>query len=261
MSESRADVKTYFSGLAETYARHRPSYAPGAIDAMIEGLPSPVRAADVGCGTGISTRLLAARGVHVIGIEPNADMRRQAQRDGAALPIDPAAGTIDFRDGTAEQTGLADATVHLVLCAQAFHWFDAPAALREFRRILQPQGRLALMWNIREDRDPFSAEFNRLTQRAQIAARQTGKDVRRDHAADPIIGGHFTNGRLLPFDNPQVFDLPGVLGRVRSASYWPAPGLLRDELESALRRAFEAHQRDGAITVEQRTELTLADRA
>ena len=66
-----------FSDRAEDYAKYRPSYPSEAIDSILEGLEAPERliAADIGAGTGISSRLFAARGVKVIAIEPNAAMR------------------------------------------------------------------------------------------------------------------------------------------------------------------------------------------
>src|SRR5690606_36647496 len=109
-------------------------YPPALIDAILGGLDAPIRAADVGAGTGISARALAQRGVEVVAVEPNAAMR-------AAAAPHP---RVTWREGTADDTGLPDGAVDLVLVAQAFHWFDPPGALREFHRILRPGGRLAI---------------------------------------------------------------------------------------------------------------------
>src|SRR5439155_1443196 len=103
-------------------------------------------AADVGAGTGIASRQLAAHGVRVLAVEPNAEMRAAAIRHPG----------IEWRAGTAEATGLDSGIVGLVLCAQAFHWFRAQHALAEFSRILRPGGRLALMWNSRDRADPLT---------------------------------------------------------------------------------------------------------
>src|SRR4051794_33099588 len=93
-----------FTGLAQLYAKSRPGYPDAAIDFLMDrcGLRPGSVAVDVGCGTGISTRLFAQRGLRVIGVEPNADMRRQAEA-AAVLPEVP---TPEYRDGRGEATGL-----------------------------------------------------------------------------------------------------------------------------------------------------------
>ena len=133
--DQHTDPLGYFTGLADLYSAFRPGYPAAAMAWMAAGLPRPLRTADVGCGTGISSRLLAAQGVSVIGVEPNADMLDEARRR------TPPEFDIDYRAGDAEHLPLEDSSVHLVLCAQAFHWFDAEAALREFHRVVAPGGR------------------------------------------------------------------------------------------------------------------------
>src|SRR5712691_10919508 len=97
------DPTARFTGLAELYARSRPGYPAQAVDFVLAtcNLRSGSALVDVGCGTGISSRLFAARGLHVIGIEPNADMRARA----AAEP----GPVVEYRDGRAESTGLPPA--------------------------------------------------------------------------------------------------------------------------------------------------------
>jgi ubiquinone/menaquinone biosynthesis C-methylase UbiE len=247
-------VTDYFTGLADGYKAHRPGYPPEAITAALEGLARPVRVADIGCGTGICTRMLAEAGAEVIGIEPNADMLTTARRhDG------PAPGRITYRLATAEETGLADASVDLVLCAQAFHWFDAPAALAEFARILTSGGRLALLWNRRDQSDPFMAGYEEIAARAQEHARGEGRLMRKNRAYDPASGGLFTNVRQLIFANAQSMDRSSLLGRARSASYFPRTSALKVELEADLHQLFDEHESDGLIVFRQRAELTLAD--
>lgn len=251
-------VTEYSSDRVDNYVRFRPCYAEAAIDSMLKGLSplddGPIVAADVGCGTGISSRQLAARDVRVYGVEPNHEMRGAAKLARGDL-------SIEFRDGTAERSGLDEASVDLVLCAQSFHWFQGAPALAEFHRILRPSGRLALMWNVRQPGNPFSATYKEIVQRAQAAADEAGRLVRRNRTGDPTEGGWFANRRVLTFPNPCRYDLAGILGRTRSTSYFPAHGPLREELEAALRQAFHACQSGGGVTLDQRTELILADRS
>lgn len=242
----------YFSGFADDYARFRPSYAAAAIDAILEGVDPPARVLDVGCGTGISTRLLAARGARVIGVDPSNDMLAEARR--VKTP------GVDYHLGTAEETGQPSASRDVVVCAQAFHWFDAERALKELHRVLMRGGRLALMWNVRDEADPFTAEYDAVVRRAQAAAKDAGRKVEVNRGADPSAGGWFENVRARAFPNPHRLDLAALLGRAGSASYFPKAGPLRAELERALEAAFARHAREGAVVLAQRTEVTLADR-
>jgi len=251
---AKRDVGSYFSGRADVYAAHRPSYPPTAIETALAGLGAPARVADVGCGTGISSRMLAHVGAKVIGLDPNQEMLAQARRQSADHDA-----SISYRRGTGEQTGLDESSVDLVLCAQSFHWFDAPAALAEFHRILVPAGRLALLWNIRQPIDAFMVGYEETVRRAREDAESQGRVVRRNRSHHPDDTGLFTNVRVFTFDNPQRLDLSALLGRAHSASYFPRSGPVCRELEEALRDLFAEHQSDGYITLRQRAELTLAD--
>src|SRR5689334_22197269 len=132
-----------FTGLADVYARCRPSYPEAALDAVVDfaGLTGSSLLVDVGCGTGISTRLFARRGIPVLGLDPNAEMRSRAE----AEDLPPGCPRPQYRDRRGEATGLPDHAATAVLAAQAFHWFDADAAFREFCRILVPNGAVALL--------------------------------------------------------------------------------------------------------------------
>jgi SAM-dependent methyltransferase len=239
-----------FSDRADDYVRYRPDYPAAAFDAMLAGLgpPSRLEAADIGAGTGISSRLLAERGVWVIAIEPNAAMR-------AAAAPHP---SIQWREGTGEQTGLESASVDLVLCAQAFHWFRQRDALAEFHRVLDPGGRLALLWNARDREDPLTRGYIE----AIHAVSGEHPAERRELEEDVVHrDGWFTPARLETFPHEQRLDLPGLIGRAASASYVPREGPAFDRLRGMLTRLFERHRDDdGTVVMRYVTRLYLADR-
>src|SRR5436190_1165691 len=81
-SESpKMDATTRFSDRVEHYVRSRPSYPPQFYDFLENDLhlPFPMTVADIGSGTGISTRPLLERGHTVHAIEPNQPMRQAAE--------------------------------------------------------------------------------------------------------------------------------------------------------------------------------------
>jgi ubiquinone/menaquinone biosynthesis C-methylase UbiE len=102
-----------------------------------------IDAVDIGAGTGIWTRSLAARGLRsVLAVEPNDDMRAQG--------IEGSRDTnIVWRKGSAEATGLPDRSADLVSMASSLHWSDFDQACDEFHRILRPGGVFAALWNPR----------------------------------------------------------------------------------------------------------------
>ena len=107
-AESSRDPTERFTGLAESYAQYRPTYPAQLFDALAEKaclMPGSL-VADIGCGTGISSRLMAERGWRVIGIEPNRDMLNQAQQTHSE--------GVEYRWARAEETQLGDASVHAV---------------------------------------------------------------------------------------------------------------------------------------------------
>jgi SAM-dependent methyltransferase len=75
--------------------------------------------------------------------------------------------TMDAREGTAEAIPLEDGSVDAVTVAQAFHWFEPQAALREIHRVLRPEGGVALFWNSRELDDPLQAAWGEIVREAK----------------------------------------------------------------------------------------------
>jgi SAM-dependent methyltransferase len=239
-----------FSDRAAEYVRYRPGYPTAAIDALLQGLAPPVMltAADVGAGTGISARALAERGVSVYAIEPN-----RAMREAAAPHI-----RVSWQAGTAEATGLPDAAVDLALAAQAFHWFQVSQALAEFRRVLRPAARLALMWNSRDRSDPATREY------VEAIHEVNGEHPAERRPFNPAAlteADRFSFPVKLEFRHAQELDRDGLIGRATSASYVPREGKAYAELTRLLAKLFERHRDDrGLVTLHYVTELHLSTR-
>lgn len=234
-----------FSNRAEDYAKYRPSYPSKAIDCILQGLEkNQLIAADVGAGTGISSRLLADRGIRVIAIEPNTAMKKVAE----AHPL------VEFRDGSAEETKLAENSIDLVTCFQAFHWFNPEATLKEFARILKPGGILAAVWNNRDREDKFTQEYSHLTKIASHNQSEmrygTERFLRDTDLFAPIR--HF----IFPYD--QILDCKALIGRAMSASYIPKQGTVATKLIHDLEQLYEQHKNsDGLVYLKYNTNVYL----
>jgi ubiquinone/menaquinone biosynthesis C-methylase UbiE len=239
------DSEERFSDRVENYILYRPQY-PGEVYAFLQekGLISPESiVADVGCGTGISSKLFLEKGHKVFGVEPNRPMLQAAENafkgNDLFIPV-PA---------PAEKTTLSDHSVDLVVCAQAFHWFDRENAKKEFKRILKEEGKVLLLWNERR------TEGEDFLQVYEDFLKMFGTDYKEvDHRqaqAENVLGSFF-NGNYLcaSFDNFQKLDLQGLKGRILSASYMPGPGHAdHDFMMYCLKKIFNRYEENGKVTL------------
>jgi SAM-dependent methyltransferase len=240
-----------FSDRVENYVRHRPSYPAGVIETLRAqaGLVAGAQVADIGSGTGIFAQLLLPHCARVYGIEPNAAMRLAGEK------LLGHGRNFESRAGTAEATGLSDASVDLVTAAQAFHWFDVAACRREFQRILRPGKMVALVWNERlTEATPFLRDYENLLERHATDYAQVNHakiDAARI-AAFFGSGGH----TVAEFPSEQSFDYEGLKGRLLSSSYAPNAGHPGHEpMIAELAALFSRHEQQGAVSFLYTTKL------
>lgn len=249
------DPTRRFSDRVEAYVAARPGY-PRELAVLLADellLPPEAVVADIGCGTGLSCQPFLDAGLLVIGVEPNEPMRSAADRRYAAVPR--------FRSqrGSAEATGLRDASVDLAVAGQAFHWFQPVPFAAELRRVLRPGGAVALFWNTRvHAATPFMAEYDALLIEhcPEYREKYRTDDLAAKHRAAmlTVFGGQHWREADLP--NVQELDRAGLVARVESDSYAPKPGDPgHPALVRALNALFDRHQRERRVQIVYRTRI------
>ena len=127
-----------WSGNSEVYHNVRPVPPTAIIKIILSWLRKEADiVVDVGCGTGLSTMIWCDFAEHVVGIEPNDDMRATAEKRASS-------SRIVFQKGVSNETNLPADYADVITVAQAFHWMDIDSTLSEFHRILKPGGVLAI---------------------------------------------------------------------------------------------------------------------
>jgi SAM-dependent methyltransferase len=121
-------------GFAERYDAYRPR-PPVALVELLSALAGGLLrlVVDVGCGTGLSTRVWANAADEVVGVEPNDSMRSVAE---AAT----GEGNVRYHAGSSYATGLDDGSVDILTCSQSLQWMRPEPALAEVRRVLRSGG-------------------------------------------------------------------------------------------------------------------------
>ena len=148
---------------------------------------------------------------------------------------------------------LPDASADVVASAQAFHWFDHDAALPEIARVLRPGGSLALVWNSRDDRDPWMAQLSAII----------GNETIEEWDVVPILqeGGLFGAVETARFSFVQVRDRESLLDLVLSRSYCAKlPASEREPVLDAVGRLYDDTAAGEGVQLAYVTECFRTDR-
>ena len=246
----KAEPTQRFSSRVENYVRYRPSYPKEVIDVLSAecGLTPEFVVADIASGTGLFTRLLLENGNRVFGIEPNKEMREAGEHYLAEFP------KFTSVEATAESTTLPDHSVELITCAQAAHWLNREEALREFRRILKPDGFVVILFNDRQVKgNAFADDYEKLVVKYGTDYSEVQRLGRIFEGTD-FFAPFRCEKRALP--NYQDFDYTSLEGRLLSSSYAPQKGdPSYAPMITGLKQIFEKHQHDGRVRMEYDTNI------
>lgn len=208
-----------FSGKAEAYSVARPSY-PSELYAYLKTefkIGENTVIADIASGTGKFTEPLVKMGCRVYAVEPNNDMRQQAE-----IQLGGYNNFISL-NGSAENTGLNDNSVDFISAAQAFHWFNPMLFARECKRILKRGGKVFIIYNSRDKNAPVTHQLKNICASLCPAFKGFGGDSRNDknRAFTDFFNGAY---ELKTFKNDIYYNRDSFIKRMLSASYAPRKG-------------------------------------
>ena len=237
-----------YGSVADAYRRGRPAYPEAAVDLLLQqlGLHPGDRVADLGAGTGVFAVQLVERGLVVDAVEPVEAMRAEV----------PALAGLTVHATRAEATGLPSAAFRAVVAATAWHWFDAARAAAEVRRVLRPDGGLALIWTGYDERVPWVHELAEVAFRRRRPSSPSARSGRWKDEFGRLAGWEPLQERTHSSTWPTTPD--GLVERLNSSSAvarLPASG--QEEARRELRALLRRQGLDGsaAIDVPYRTDV------
>jgi SAM-dependent methyltransferase len=225
----RAEV---FGSAAEAYDEYRPSYPDALIDDLVAAAPRS--ALDIGCGTGKAGRLLAARGVDVLGVEIDEDMADVARRSGLQVEV-----------GAFETWDPAGRTFDLAVSGQAWHWIDPALGVPKVAALLRPGAELALFWNaVRLDaptRELLREVYARVAPGASALGRQLDDLDDPPYAHDLRASGLFGSVQLRKYPWTKTYSAQEYVRMVSTYSdHLILPAAQRAALADAVTAALDA---------------------
>ena len=185
-----------FGAAVGAYELGRPGYAAAHVAWLLDGVGG--RVLDLAAGSGKLTRVVIDLGFEAVAVDPDETMLSRVE---APTMV-----------GTAEAIPLQDDSVAAVTVGQAWHWFDPDAAGPEIARVLTPGGRLGLVWNIRDVRQPFVAAL------AEVMGPSPAEAMIDGDAVQPVPG--FTAFERRRFETVRMITPEALEALVTSRSHW-----------------------------------------
>jgi SAM-dependent methyltransferase len=142
-----------FGSDPERYDRARPNYPQAMIDAIVAASPGPSMLS-VGCGTGIDARQFQTAGCTVLGVDVDERMVAFARARGLDAEVAPF-----------EAWHPGGRVFDAVVAGQAWHWIEPVAGAAKAAKVLRPDGRLALFWNMFQPAPEVARAFAAVQQR------------------------------------------------------------------------------------------------
>jgi SAM-dependent methyltransferase len=155
--------RTSFGSLASAYDAARPAWPAATVDWMVGSPDRSLEVLDLGAGTGLGSRALAALGHVVLAVDPSEGMLGALDRARGSLP-DEVAARITTAIGRGEDIPADDASQDAITCFQSWHWVDRSKGEPECARVVRPGGWLAMGWHCWSPDEPWLRELSAITQ-------------------------------------------------------------------------------------------------
>ncbi len=222
MGQHPVALRTTFDTVAERYDRARPRYPEELYEELVArtGIAAGDRAVEVGPGTGIATRRLAAFGLRIIAVELGANLAAVARRNLAAFP------DVEVVEASFEQwESPAGLSIDLVVAATSWHWVDPDVGYPKAHSLLRPGGHLAC-WSAThvfpEGGDPFFRELQEVYEEIgwglpADASWPTPADL-PDGRAGMVGSGLFEDVSVSRFDWETTYDAEGYIDLLETFS-------------------------------------------
>lgn len=229
----RSNFYGNFSRLSAYYSQARQAYAQEVVDYCTDLIgQGPAVILDIGCGTGISTRQLAAKGYNLVGIDSSYEMLTRALSDYYT--------NIRYVTARAERLPFKPGVFDVVTVFGAFHWFNAPKAVTEIKRVLK-RGGACLIVN-KTDTGGFIKKYREII---ESISKTKLPDVKRSYDPVSILRrNRFSSVKLKKFTIPERLSISQALILYRSISLWNLiPHGFRSKVINALKEYLKNQDR------------------
>jgi len=237
------------------YSKYRLPYPPEVLDVLHKelGFREKDVVADIGSGTGLLTKLFLSNGNKVFAVEPNANMRHQAERDFA--------GFTNFVsvDGKAERTKLQRKSIDLITAGEALHWFNPSRTTREFSRIARPGCHLCVVYTRWKRGAKIRRDYLRFIRKYEHDLANVPEMSRK------LATPYFAGGKCLRFklQGSRTLDFQGLKGMTLSFSFMPTleEAERSEEFNAALQKVFDSNESNGQLRFPYETTVLLGEPA
>lgn len=254
-------MEHHFERVAGVYGRVR-NTDPDIIDAIIPRLPRDrhrLNVADIGCGTGRYSKIIATRpdnNLRLFCCDYSIAMLQQCHK---RMTMEFSSKNTRYCVASANDLPFADGCLDAVTTFNAVHHFDLDAFFASVARVLRPGGLLSIYTRTPEQNAStvWGEQFPRFTERET----RLYLYERLEQAIDRVSELQLEN--IQEFKHERVESLKSLLNRVRNLHYSTFAFYPADEFKSALKtfgRRLSELSKEGKVEHTARNTMVLARR-